>query len=119
MTTNAPRKLTVAAGVSTKAIDWDIYPIAVNVPHNAAVPRNDGFNWNRKGDNAMDANTILVDVAAEAGNESFINRPRGKLVPYKTEHSSNNNRGQRYATVNPGSITGLGSHTTSVISSLR
>mmetsp|Transcript_28356 Transcript_28356/g.41718 ORF Transcript_28356/g.41718 Transcript_28356/m.41718 type:complete len:85 (-) Transcript_28356:879-1133(-) len=68
-----------------------------------AVQRNSGFSWNRKGESATDANNIRAEVAALAGNESFINRPKGKLVPYKTEQINNNTRGQRNANDNPGS----------------
>mmetsp|Transcript_22838 Transcript_22838/g.34912 ORF Transcript_22838/g.34912 Transcript_22838/m.34912 type:complete len:250 (+) Transcript_22838:603-1352(+) len=122
MTTSAPRKLTVAAGVSTKAILCEMYPNAVNVPHTAAVERKLGLSCSKKGDSASEARSILVEVAAEAGRASFINLPNGKFVPYNTEQTSKRARGQRYSRLRPGSMavaSGFTWHTTSLSSSSR
>lgn len=76
-----PKNDTVAAGVSTKAMDCEMYPNAVNVPQSAAVCLRLGLSWIKKGDRATEASAIRVDVAALAGRASFINRPKGKFVP--------------------------------------
>mmetsp|Transcript_19552 Transcript_19552/g.41148 ORF Transcript_19552/g.41148 Transcript_19552/m.41148 type:complete len:362 (-) Transcript_19552:515-1600(-) len=122
ITTRAPKKDTVAAGVSTSAMLWEMYPTAVKVPHTAAVLRSSGLSWNKKGDSASEASTMRVEVAALAGMASFIRRPRGKLVPYRTLQISSRARGQMYARDNrsgASAFSPLGSHTTSLRSSLR
>ena len=62
--------------------------MAVKQPHKSASGAIEGFKRGRKGERATAARNIREEVAAEAGRESFIRAPRGKLVPYNTEEKN-------------------------------
>ena len=74
-TVNAPRKATVAAGVSTNAKDCVTYPKAVKQPQINASLRKFGANLNKTGKRATPANTKRADVDAAAGG--FLAAARG------------------------------------------
>mmetsp|Transcript_34142 Transcript_34142/g.81696 ORF Transcript_34142/g.81696 Transcript_34142/m.81696 type:complete len:246 (+) Transcript_34142:385-1122(+) len=95
-TVAAPRKATFAGLVSTRLRLCEMYPTAVNVPQRRALAASSPSSLRRNGLSARLARSILAEVAALGGKESFIMLPSGKFVPYNTDANARSSRGPRY-----------------------